>query len=140
MTDNSEILLYTSVGLTARFSKRGSKVNATRFGLLYVKDEKLCHDKTLGNMLMSTKSWKLSDIKQITAINGCDLMLPATEISIIPPLYPGIKIVLQDSTGSDTTLVMALPYTTIIPSVNYFCTKLGQLATAAKRGEAQLQS
>lgn len=60
-----------------------------------------------------------------------DAVLPSDVVTIIPPLSPGIKIVLQDTAGNDTTLVMALAYTTVA-NANRFSTRLGQCVDAAK--------
>lgn len=135
VTDNSAIPAYISVGLTATFRQHHVKVNATQFGFLYIKDGELRHDFTLGNRLTCrclTTSWNLANIKEITMIDGT-LTIPNVDVTIIPPLHPGIKIVLQDTaTGDDTTLVMAMAYTTVA-SANAFGITLGRCVDAAKQ-------
>ena len=135
VTDSSAIPAYASVGLTATFKQHHVEMNATQFGFLYIKDGELRHDFTLGNRLMCgclTTSWKLAHIKEITMINGT-LAIPNLDVTIIPPLHPGIKIVLQDAvTGDDITLVIAMAYTTVA-SANAFGVTLGQCVNAAKQ-------
>lgn len=135
VTDNADVSQYRSVGLTAIFTSQKSEVDATGFGMLYVKGCKLCHEKVLlTNRLMCRcrrKMWKLSEIREITVIDQEEhLTLPAPEITIIPPLNPGIKIVLKNSFGKKTTLVMALSQDTIA-SANCFCSALHTAAAAA---------
>lgn len=134
VTDNSAVPSYVSVGLTATFNQHCPKVNATQFGFLYIKDNELRHDFTLGNRLVCrwcTKSWKLAHIQEITMINGA-IELPNTDVTIIPPLFPGIKITLQDATGNgETTLVMAMAYTTVA-NANRFGVILGRCVDTAK--------
>jgi hypothetical protein len=133
VTDNTNIPAQVSVGLTASFNKHRVMVNATKFGFLYVKEGELCHDFTLRSKLPGrywTKSWKLANIQEITMINGA-LTLPNRDVTIIPPLYPGIKIALQDTAGNETILVMAMANTTVA-TANRFGTTLGRCVDAAK--------
>lgn len=135
VTYNPYVTANVSVGLIASFDSQGKpKVNATRFGFLYVKGEKLCHDFAPGNRLMCklfTRTWKLAHIKEITLVDG-DLALPCTDVTIIPPLNPGIKIVLENAAGKKTTLVVAMAHTTVA-NANRFGIILGNCANAAKR-------
>lgn len=134
VTDNPIVSAHASVGLIASFNHHGQpKVNATRFGFLYVKEGELCHDFTMGSKLMCkicTRTWKLAHIKEITVVNG-DLALPCRDVTIIPPLIPGIRIVLEDAAGKETTLVMALAYTTVA-NANRFSIALGQCVNTAR--------
>ena len=115
MTEDPDVPLHTMVGKTAIYHSHGSKM-ISKHGLLYVKKGKLCHETALRNRLSHKclkKAWPLSDIKQITVMNGETLTVAGSKSAKGLSLNPGVKMIFQDSEGNCQTLVVSLPHASV---------------------------
>lgn len=134
MTEDPDVILHTVVGRTAMFHREGSTmVSRSAQGLLYVKGGELHHENLLGKRLCCKcirNSWPVSEIKQITVMNGETLTVSGPKTSKVLSLTPGVKMIFQDATGNCQTLVTALLHTTE-NSANQFSTRLRQCVDAA---------
>lgn len=136
MTDDPDITLYTMVGKTAMFNQHGSSMISNPYhGFLYVKDGQLCHENTFASRLCkcTKKSWPLSEIKEITVMNGERVRVSdGSNSAQFIFLNPGVKIIFQGPDGNCKTLVSSLPYA----AENYaekLSTKLHQCVAAASK-------
>lgn len=131
VTEDPDVSLHTVVAKTAMFNSHGSKMIGKQ-GLLYVRKKKLCHEKILGSKLCYKclkTSWPLSEIKQITVMDGESLIVSGSKSK---PLFlkPGVKMIFQDCKGNCQTLVTSLPHTTV-DYADHFITQLRQCVDAA---------
>lgn len=135
VTEDPDVSLHTLVGKTAIYHSHGSKM-LSKQGLLYVKKGELCHETAMGNRLSHKclkKAWPLSEIKQITVMNGETLTVAGPKSAKGLSLNPGVKMIFQDSEGNCQTLVVSLPHT----SVDYadsFSTQLRHYVDTAHNG------
>lgn len=144
VTEDPDVPLYTVVRtlVTTVTKKKGTEVKVSaptvdmHHGLLYVKDSELRYDAAFGTKLMpksDTRSWKLQDIQQITAVTSDRFTVRRVkQPSIVVSLNPGLDIKLEDANGSGARLQMAMPYVEV-SSADSFKTQLEQHVLAAKQ-------
>ena len=117
VAEDPTISLYTMVGRAAVYHRHGSKLIGKQ-GLLYVKNEELCHERTVGSKICYKclkTSWPISELKQITVMDKERLTVAGLKSGQVLFLNPGVKMIFQDPEGNCQTLVVSLPNT----SLNY---------------------
>lgn len=99
ITEDPDVVMYTGVGGTARFTTYGhTYLSGACNGLMFLRGRELGYVPTCGSRLwcrFMQQSWDLSSIKQLTIVRNETIPVPGNKFMHYINLKPGLKITLH---------------------------------------------
>lgn len=131
VTADPKVKMYVLVRGTGLLDSYGGMLISGKLnGLLYVKDNQLCYEATIGKGLWrkcSKKRWDLSQVTHMTVVRNQNIRVQHHKQAHYISMTPGLKVNLRSHSGHNQTLI------TSMPDADTFSTRLAQYINAVPR-------